>query len=182
MEIHPGSRSVSVRRPSVPPRSDGFQRLVDVLRVARGLGAPPPVAEARPRPQRRTARWRPRFGRGGARAGRAPRPARARLRDAMAATMLTKPAAEQEHQAEEQRAKRAAHVERRLRQRRHRHRQRPDPRRPSTATRTCQAPAVIIQRCPVNSRGSSADRVARRAPARTARQDRSAAAARSARR
>ena len=32
---------------------------------------------------------------------------------------------------------------------------------PLTVTRTCQAPAVIIQRWPVNSRGSSADRVAR---------------------
>ena len=32
----------------------------------------------------------------------------------------------------------------------------PEPRLPSTATRTCQAPAVIIQSCPVNNRGSSA--------------------------
>ncbi len=34
----------------------------------------------------------------------------------------------------------------------------PVPRSPETATRTCQAPAVIIQRCPVKSRASSDDR------------------------
>ena len=39
----------------------------------------------------------------------------------------------------------------------------PAPRSPSTVTRTCQAPAVIIQSWPVNSRGSSADRAARSA-------------------
>ena len=36
----------------------------------------------------------------------------------------------------------------------------PVPAAPSTATRTCQAPAVIIQSWPVNSCGSSTDRAA----------------------
>ena len=36
----------------------------------------------------------------------------------------------------------------------------PSPRSPAIATRTCHAPAVIIQRWPTNRRGSSADRAA----------------------
>ena len=39
----------------------------------------------------------------------------------------------------------------------------PVPRSPSTVTRTCQAPAVIIHRWPVNERGSPGDRAARSA-------------------
>ena len=56
-------------------------------------------------------------------------------------------------------AERSAHRERRVRQRWNRDRQRARIREsPVTATRTCHAPAVIIHRLPVNSRGSAVDR------------------------
>ena len=105
-------------------------------------------------PRRRPRRSRPRSGRVGAARRRARLPDPVRLR-APSSRRSPRTRYQHEHQRREQRL--GARVPfRALRSEASEPARQswPRPRSPSAATRTCQAPAVIIQRLPVNSRGS----------------------------
>ena len=146
------------REAAVGHRRRGFERSVDIPRVVRRFRAPPPVARRTPPPRR--PRWQSprRCDRGGERLGPGASPGGRPASRAVVATMATRPA-----------------QSRHIRPARSTPSARliasvdfgsvgtgtascPGPRSPETATRTCQAPAVIIQRCPVKSRGSLDDR------------------------